>query len=201
MRCFGNFLLGWFLVERYFVSPRQVAKFLNSLSVFSMFLQCALVFLQEAILKPVLQKIIFLSLVVRFLIRFMELYVKITCWKRFLFYLFLQCLLPLACQYTPRICCCFTVQELFFWRKNFCGPPELFLDVFDGSYRKGFWFFYPCKKKKNIWWFVFFAGVIWCYLNFLPNKFLSCCWRKYLNISFDCCGARPNAEILIYLLW
>ena len=41
MRCFGNFLLGWFLKERYFVSPRQVAKFLNFfVSIFHVSAKC-----------------------------------------------------------------------------------------------------------------------------------------------------------------
>ena len=47
------------------ISP-QVPKFLNPLSKFSMFPQSALIFLQVAFLDPFLQKVIFLSLNVRF---------------------------------------------------------------------------------------------------------------------------------------
>ena len=65
--------------------------------------------------------------------------------------------------------------ELFFLRKNFCGPPELFLGVSDGSSQKGFCFFLPLSQNSLMVCFFDLADEIRCSLNFLPNKFLSCC--------------------------
>ena len=93
---------------------------------------------------------------------------------------------------------------LFFFRKNFGGPPELLLGVSDRPYEKGFCFFFPLSQNSSMVYFFDLADNIRCSLNFLPNRFLSCCWSRTtssLNISFDCSGAQLNAERMLYLLY
>ena len=119
---FLEFFVGLGSFWKVFCIFPQVLKLPNPLSVFSMSPQSVLIFSQVAILEPLFQKIIFLSMDECFLIRSLELRVEKTCWTRFPFCLFLPCpLLSLSCWHPPKLCCCIAVPELFFSGRIFAA--------------------------------------------------------------------------------
>ena len=77
-----------------------------------------------------------------------------------------------------KLCFCLAVPELFFFRKNFCSPPDFLLSVSYRPYQQGFCFFLPLSQNILTVSFFNLTDLISCFLNFLPKKFLSCCWSK-----------------------
>ena len=96
-------------------------------------------------------------------------------------------------------------QNYSFWGGIFAVLQSFSSVSLTGHIERVSVFSYPCHKtNSSIACFFDLPDEIRCSLNFLQNKFLSCCWSKSassLNISFDCCGAQFNAGRMLYLLW